>query len=372
MSCTLRRYTRTIHASDTDPYCSKYDGQTTTAEDITFVCENPPEKRVRPESFKDSLTSQAEQLTFRSKLLHYSYKAGWADCGSVPGGRTWYRYLAGQRLHPDYFRKPDVSTNWQLDLRLKIKDEVVNLGNSLVEYRETGNMFLDAAKGVKNFIKAAKKGKGRRWSSCDVVNIDLANTYGVQPLVSDLKDSYDRLTERLIRPVKKRYYVAKQVDIDDFESTYGSTFVFPDKFIKSERAVFYVVFPADPPNFTLGHPGEWIWEKLPYSHVVDWMIPIGDYLASLDALRYVKDIYGTVTTKESYHGKWNLKGVSNLDTVEWGQLDADWHRRTRYNDIPLPDPPKYEPSKSLKAVKNGLELLWQGREECKNRGNPYR
>jgi hypothetical protein len=94
------------------------------------------------------------------------------------------------------------------------------------------------------------------------------------------------------------------------------------------------------------------WELIPYSFVVDWLFPVGDYLSSLDALVGVSDL--------SYYT------VDHIDKVMVGSAHGGvWRGELRYyyrtppaTNLPLPRF-GYKPSVSSTKVANGIALLKQ-------------
>jgi hypothetical protein len=321
------------------------------------------------------MTSPNRQFRFDRQTGVYTTGAiGWAhDFTCDP-----YNYQYGlyyQVLYanfPQQLFEDDLSfkKDWALEIRLKIKDETINLGQSLVEYRQSARMFASAARGIVNAWKSFKKlkPKRRKLTMCDVAASELIYSYGVAPLVSDVYDSVEALKLRLSHPVYRKYFFQQSarlgITIDDTNRLLHANAKL------SERINAYVEFDLEKASlFKLGNPLELIWEVIPYSFVVDWMIPVGDYLTSLDALSGV----GTVKASRTEKFKYGHKEWPRLQT-EWGEIQStnpgtnsyESFRRTIYDTIPLPSPPKWNPSSSWHAVANGLALLVQGRG-CKGR-----
>jgi hypothetical protein len=98
------------------------------------------------------------------------------------------------------------------------------------------------------------------------------------------------------------------------------------------------------------NPALLVWELIPYSFVVDWMIPVGDWLSSLDALVGVEDLrvvrgYKITRTTETSCG-----GSAK-------EVQTDF-QRSAGTTLALPRL-AYRPSTSLTTVLNGLALLRQ-------------
>lgn len=100
------------------------------------------------------------------------------------------------------------------------------------------------------------------------------------------------------------------------------------------------------------NPAATVWELIPYSFVFDWIIPVGGYLESLDALIGVEDLTVQRSTKQ-------IVGIESVGAL--GTMLGTWETRERFTNtgtLALP-PLTYKPSTSLKAVLNGLSLLAQ-------------
>lgn len=258
--------------------------------------------------------------------------------------------------------------DWQTKMRLDIKETAVNLGTSLVEYRDTAKLFHSFAKGMKTAWSLYRGRLPKRWRRklrpCDVAAAELTTSYGVEPLVSDLYDSFWALQGRLVDPIYRRFvsFASDSESVEDtsFNESKGQWEV-------SERAICYVELEPNRSDFTLGNPLELAWEVIPFSFVVDWGIPIGDYLRALDALKDVKSVAGTVTRKQKYqHTTRSYNVVNNgWEVIEPAILRYESHQRDAVFSIPVPNVPSWDPSTSWRAVVHGLSLLTVLNQRCR-------
>jgi len=86
-------------------------------------------------------------------------------------------------------------------------------------------------------------------------------------------------------------WVTKTFDIDNYKvHKISCDYVIDDPVIYNTSAL------------GLDNPALILWEKVPYSFVFDWFLPVGDFLASFSALNGLKQIDGSVSvlTKELY------------------------------------------------------------------------
>jgi hypothetical protein len=108
-------------------------------------------------------------------------------------------------------------------------------------------------------------------------------------------------------------------------------------------------------QFGISNPLLLAWELIPYSFVIDWMFPVGNFLSSLDALNGTSDLRVITSLSEVHY--------QTFTPVYGGGGVSSWKgwRYTRSAPVTNLQLPKlgYKPSKSLTAVLNGLALLTQ-------------
>lgn len=330
-----------------------------------LIADNPKESRPYPdEPVWLHPTNQAEQYD-------YILNDGVMESPFLPY-YSIYRKLRDQALNPaPYIEVFPSSLDWQTKMRLDIKDVSVNLGVSLVEYRETAKMFRNFAVGARDAWRLfkGKKRSRSRLRPCDVAASELTVSYGVEPLVSDLFDSWEILKTRLDGgPLYRRFTSTVRETGSAYRNVTGPTGIDWDM---QQRAICYVQLEPNWSSFTLGNPLELAWEVIPFSFVVDWAIPVGDALSALDALKDVKSIVGTVTTKKKYkhsfeHAKVEDQGYTMIVPASCVYSS---HQRTTNYSIPLPRVPTWNPSKSWRAIVHGLSLLTTLSAPCQARGS---
>jgi len=94
------------------------------------------------------------------------------------------------------------------------------------------------------------------------------------------------------------------------------------------------------------------WELIPYSFVIDWLIPVGKFLESLDALVGVsnlKVLHGYKIVKKFEGESRGMRGLYQESTTSRG---------APVGTLAFPKL-IYKPSESFKAVANGVALLTQ-------------
>lgn len=333
---------------------------------------NDPAHRVKPADLVMNMTPMVKQSTriTNTIVLPLHRQADVPDYSCSPW--HWVQHWAQQVISSgksEIITTGEVSYNndTSLELRLKIKDDAINLGTALAEYRQSARMFGSAATAVADAWRVYK-GKIRRktLTPCDIPAAHLIYTYGVSPLINDVYDSIEELVLRLGYPLRRRYFASAQgrkTKQSTIVPATGTEVKIDARMSKSKRVTAYVEFDLENASrFTVGNPLEIAWELVPYSFVFDWMFTVGDYLTSLDALRAVSTVRTTTSEKVKYsHNSKTIKTTAYGPVYHnmQDQVTYESHERFAASTIPLPSLPTYKPSKSLRAVANGLALLAQ-------------
>lgn len=276
--------------------------------------------------------------------------------------------------------------------RMRIKNKKVDLGVAYGERKQTANQLGDTAirlaESVRelrrgNFRNAARrlgivndpgKPRGSNWT-----NHWLQLQYGWKPLLSDIYGACDALSKREQsdwRVTAKAWrgdtywnetyyppYVGNTSTIDNTDSHRMGA--------RRNRGVF-VRIDAIPQNdllmslSSLGvtNPLLVAWELVPYSFVVDWALPVGNWLDSLDAMLGYGPAWTSVTTFNE--STWVGNGVSKIiDKNRYVKNEfVETRRRVKINrtassGVPLPAFPEFKDPRSLGHMANGLSLLAQ-------------
>jgi hypothetical protein len=258
--------------------------------------------------------------------------------------------------------------DWALAARKKIKQQSVNLAGSIAEYRQTATTFYDFAKATHdetmNMASSRRKYRGKwrnryevaRQLVCSMSAIELIRAFGLKPLISDLANSATALQEKLLAE-DIWWKIRVKAKESDHSPLFHDDYYEYTRVVSSKAVLYILVNPQDRGNFTAGNPLEVLWEATPFSFVVDWAIPLGDWLSSLDALVGVKQIIGTVTHKSEVNCKQISESRPGGVMLTPGTAHYKSFSREVVTDIPLPRFPEYSPSKSWHSIKNAMALL---------------
>lgn len=186
---------------------------------------------------------------------------------------------------------------------LKVKDAKVNLGVSFGERLEVANMFEQNARALgkaarafrKGKLKAAAKALGLTWK--DVPSKWLEFQYGWKPLVSEIYSGCEAILEADRKDQKRTWYTVKDGSSVKINDRYnagdnGSGITWSHNGGHSDVKCRFDFGPPvtqrdkllqDLDQWGILNPAEIAWELLPFSFIVDWAVPVGDFLSALTA-----------------------------------------------------------------------------------------
>lgn len=187
----------------------------------------------------------------------------------------------------------------------KVKNQDVNLAQALAEYRQSAGMFVETLTRCGNALLALKKGRLTRAASLlfpktkkELANDWLLFQYGIKPLLSDIDGAAkmlaipeDRYFDIIVR--RKRKVPGKRVEGSAGVGYSSAWFETTDVYSELEVEVKYKVrlkitsptanVEREMARLGFGNLNSVAWEVIPWSFIIDWVLPIGDYLNNLDA-----------------------------------------------------------------------------------------
>lgn len=247
-----------------------------------------------------------------------------------------------------------------LDLKGKVKGEVINLAQNVAEYRQTCSLFSGLANDIYQTFRSLRRGRIPRgpasWSK-SAANRWLEYQYGLKPVLSDLFKVVEDLATVNPPPVYRRFRATRNINGRTFSPnpapyvlTRASSYTWS---LRSRvTAIISTGSIRRASEYGVINPAVLAWELIPYSFVIDWMIPVGDYLSSLDALVGVDAVFCENGSRLDF------KQASVVSGGGTGNYDYSSVRRWQGFSSSLPEF-AYSPSTSFTAVSNGLALLRQ-------------
>lgn len=338
---------------------------------FSHYSEYEPEHRPYPSDLNVSLTSRPRVYRRQgtSPLCWTEFPLNCPHSGIHGVGKLEAYHTGGSTLFENLLYDESLLRGqhlWAAPLREKITADRVNLGSSLAEYRESVSMFVKTAKGLHDAYKVLRGKVGRRkLRICSVPAAVLQYNFGVAPLVEDLFSSVEVLRLRLGQPIRRRLSAGvtkKFLGLFEYGPyTYDAVGSF-----KERATINYRIHPNQylSDGFDFGNPLEWAWELIPFSFVVDWAIPIGGWLGSLDALQGTSDVHGTVTTRTADKWAYWSNITSRIGSI--GSYNSISYQRDLITSVPLPPIPAWSPSLSYKRAINAVSLLAGISSTCRN------
>jgi len=256
---------------------------------------------------------------------------------------------------------PPQSPDWQTKLLLAVKDQKVNGVVMAAEAGKAMDMFHDNAKVIVRVLNDLRRGdvpgamrhlglKPRKIRGT-VASRWLELRYGWMPLLQDLHGAVSELSRggvvQQYRVMHTRAVAENRVLRSQAMPGGGKLSELGTYRIVAKVTVYLKQKNSLMTRVGVTNPAAVLWELVPYSFVIDWLIPIGDWLNSLDANIGTIEAFGTVTFKEKI-----ISHVSN-----GGFYTRFTHTRLPLMGLPQPVLPRYEPSLNAVRVLNALAIL---------------
>jgi len=326
-----------------------------------YVREDPETvSRPKPLDLKapSSLTARSARTYRRSSGTFDMYYKG------AGGSYVWFKNMLVTNYAPCYQPLPSPSPNWQQALWTAVKDQKLNLAQDLAEYKQVQKMFVNNATTVVKALRDFKRGKFSnglktlgltpKQTRSSVSNRWLEYQYGIRPLMQSLYGAAEELNVALQRPRVRKLSVSKtehdrKVIVTDLGPPTGKCTMDASWDVRCRVNAWLLQDSLAACRLGITNPVDLVWELIPYSFVVDWFIPIGDWLNSLDAVVGLNGVWGTVTTK-----------AKSIVTQSLGaNLIERTYSRQVFTSLPGLPPPQYKASLGVGQIANALALLSQ-------------
>lgn len=199
-------------------------------------------------------------------------------------------------------------------LREKVAGSEFNLGVALGESKEALGMILDTARRIRSAYTAVRRGRfdaarnflvsgtvregiGRRTTASNWLQLQ----YGWLPLLNDAEAGAQFLAHYFSIPLQQVVRVSREKKVNVVTNGTGYKFTNSDgyqaKYLKAilkEKDVVALAGLKDPLSVA--------WELVPYSFVIDWFIPIGNYLSARGLAQSLTGTFVT-TSVSNYVGR---------------------------------------------------------------------
>lgn len=247
---------------------------------------------------------------------------------SVPSTGSSYGYAPGNSLFFNGSGVPSVSSNTisraETEALNKLRDASIQLGESLVELRETLGFIAEATKFLVSLITAVRRG---RWDVvAQLIGVKhthkireagkawLAAKFAVQPLLGDIFGAVESFNKGMKR--KDAYvHVSRQIsnDVTPFfiPTSQWRNATQSGRVTELAKVVLHGrisdSFVASMSAWGLVNPFSAAWEGLGWSWLVDWIIPIGSFLNSLSGTVGLTFMGGSLTLRKVADLRYSLE-----------------------------------------------------------------
>lgn len=378
---------RTIRVSDgavtfsstiEQPYFTEYDSR-------TYV-----QSRRRPKGFMPPkpYTREVRSGCFgRMSITAVGRSSGFDQFVYGPDGGV----ASGRLAVPPF--DTSVSNRALMNARAKMKSQTINFGVAFAEAAQTAGLVASTAGRIARAYTHVRHGNiapalnelgvpmrrgvsSRRSSNLSENWLELQ--YGWKPLLSDVYGAAEEMARQdVVNPNRYRYHfkgASRRNEVLTLDNKANITdnnhpAWFSDR-LEVEHAAFVRLDVVGESShlqalarrgFT--NPSEIFWEKIPFSFVVDWFLPVGDYLNTIDSGLGWDFLAGSLSTRLTAKGRsvaiarpnkyWSKLSVTGADSRRYMRLV-----RTTYSDMPFPRLIPKSPL-SLTHMFNSLALLTQ-------------
>jgi len=219
----------------------------------------------------------------------------------IPSG-TWgaIETKTGGFFDPQLYGDSNYTRDMSNEVHFKFYEELnevkLGLGQIFAERRKTIEMIASSALALANLYGDLRRGvnpfRGRRKvNPKNAHNLWLEYSYGWVPLVSDVYDVLEfqkknAPTARIRKKIRGGESTHYETSQPDLRSNIRTTHQYRMRHVAVAGAKVRIEDPgwAFLNQFDISNPLSLAWELLPYSFVVDWFIPVGDFLRIQNSL----------------------------------------------------------------------------------------
>lgn len=182
-----------------------------------------------------------------------------------------------------------------------VRDHSFNLAVSGAEFGQTLDMIVDRVQSLTGAFRSARKGDFKKmlqilkagkprggFKSTDVSGVWLEAQYGWKPFVADIHSGMEFLESRTAAPRSFSYERQQSrrllQEVSNSASIYRIT---ANGVVTRKYKIEFTERLSTARSLGLLNPASVLWEKLPWSFVIDWLVPVGTYLDVIGAMPYI-------------------------------------------------------------------------------------
>ena len=318
----MKNYNRSFYRPGTG-YLRFKDYQIIDVQGMSPILSGSPVLRPNPLEYKRANASYADIDT-------YLYGNLYRRMTSQFGERDIFSFLVSQS---DYTRIRQLAVNECLQEVAGIRTNALELYATRIE---TINTVTKRIGQIANAMLALKRGRWKQFKKHlgldkslkrpgahkfqDIPGLWLEYSFGWSPLVSDCYNILNKTFEPPRMKVQKEY---SEVIDESFDENGVSRVRLSGSCRINVRATASCMVSVDVPalaalaQYGINNPAAVAWELVPWSFVVDWFIPVGDYIEQLGATA------GLLLTEQQVTVTQNLLMGYQLDLTKWLQFAGE-------------------------------------------------
>jgi hypothetical protein len=177
------------------------------------------------------------------------------------------------------------------------------------------------------------------------------HNFAIRPLVSSLNDAYEKFLDPRFSLTKRVKFTI--VQNEPYDNGYISGI--RSLVVKTSAVIEMHDNGLLSAAYNFGNPAEWIWERIPFSFVIDWVLPVGSFIGAFGTLSRVKSGIATRSFVERLNGTTYVAPYGEI--YSRNMFTGRYYNRDVVGLPSLPDVFRYDPPDSLTTLTSALSLL---------------
>lgn len=287
-------------------------------------------------------------------------------------------------LNSLYAKAADMIRGHEFNAGIMAAESKEALGTVVQTFRFLGRAYKSARRGdaggfaraFKDWSTGRSEKLGRPARAIDIPNAHLNFTYAISPLIADLQNAWEAFTRTVSTEERfvARHGFTERGDIYNGPNRYYPPigYMLTTTKVRTQLIVKVHSSLSTADSYGLTDWKSILWERVPLSFVVDWVIPIGTALSNLHMFRnlgytyvqtvhYKRQDHWVRQGNEHMYAPWIYVGVGsscNQQASYWGEYGRIDRTHGSNLVIPLPGIKTFQKAASPAHVVNAAALVW--------------